>query len=219
MILQDFIRSKTQKQRSSVKFLPWILILGLSVCLTTPSFCQHKTETVKFEISVLGMKIGDLDAKKYQVGDTVHYVAESEVRFWFFGSVDVEVFTHSKYVNGYLVKSLSRSNTNRGDFASTVHWDGKKYVVDAKSYKFENAEPVMERVKWSSTRTFFEELKGGETFISEVFGLTTKIDNPDPNVYSTTIEGNTNEYLYQSGKLQRVTLEHSVKNFQYKRLP
>ncbi len=204
---------------SSAKFLPWILILGLAVCLTTPSFSQQKTETVKFEISVLGMKIGDLDAKKYQVGDTVHYTAESKVRFWFFGSVDVEVFTHSKYVNGYLVKSLSRSNTNRGDFASTVYWDGKKYVVNAKSYKFENTEPVTERVKWSSTRTFFEELKGGETFISEVFGLTTKIDNPEPNVHSTTIEGNTNEYLYQSGKLQKVTLEHSVKNFQYKRLP
>lgn len=219
MILLNFNQSTTQKKCSLTRFLPWILIWGLGICLATPSFSQQKTETVKFEISVLGMKIGDLDAKKYQAGDTLHYIAESKVRFWFFGSVDVEVFTHSKYVNGYLVKSLSRSTTNRGDFASTIHWDGKKYVVDAKSYKFENKEPVMERVKWSSTRTFFEELKGGETFISEVFGLTTTIDNPEPNVHSTTIEGNTNEYLYQSGKLQRVTLEHSVKNFQYKRLP
>ena len=203
----------------SATFYRLVSLLLLTVCLGSPSFSQNNVETVRFETQVLGMKIGDLTAKKYREGDTTHYVATSKVKFWFFGSVDVEVITHSKYVNDYFVKSHSRSTTNRGDFESSIHWDGKKYVVDAKSYKFENKKPVAGLVKWSSTRAFFDELKDGETFISEVFGLITEVEAPDSNVHSTTINGNENQYFYQSGKLEKVTLEHSVKNFQYKRIP
>lgn len=196
----------------------WVLAVAMVFCISVPSFSQGKVETIKFETSVLGLKIGDLNVKKYRTGDTLHYIAESKVRFWFFGNVDVEVVTHANYVNGYFVKSVSQSTTNRGNFASSIYWDGKKYVVDAKSYKFENKKPVTGLVKWCSTRAFFEELQDGETFISEVFGLTAKIEKPEPHVHSTTINGNQNLYFYELGKLQKVTLEHSVKNFQYKRV-
>lgn len=206
------------KYRTATKHLSCILILCLSFCLAAPSFSQTKPETIQFEIQVLGLKIGDLNVKRYQAGDTLHYLATSNVKFWFFGNVDVEVSTHSKYVGGNFVKSVSKSNTNRGNFASTIHWDGKKYVVDAKSYKFENKTPVSGLVQWCSARTFFEELKGGQTFISEVYGLTAKIEELEPGAYSTTISGNENQYFYETGKLQKVVLENSIKNFQYKRI-
>ena len=206
------------KKKVSATYFMGALILLLTVCLAVPSFSQQKAENVRFETQVLGLKIGDLSAKKYQEGDTVHYIATSKVKFWLFGNVDVEVVTHSRYVNGYFVKSTSRSATNRGNFETLIYWDGGKYIVDAKSYKFENDKPVTGLVKWSSARAFFDELEDGEIFISEVFGLPTKVAGPESNVHSTTINGTENQYFYQSGKLQKVTLEHSVKNFQYKRV-
>jgi len=204
--------------KASISSFRLVLIFLLIVCFEVPSFAQENPQTLRFETQVLGLKIGDLNAKKYQKGDTTHYIATSKVKFWFFGNVDVEVTTHSKYVNGYFVKSISRSTTNRGDFETSIHWDGKKYVVDANSYKFENKEPVMGLVKWCSTRSFFEELQDGEKFISEVFGLTTTIENRGQHVHGTTINGNENQYFYEGGTLQKVLLEHSVKNFQYKRV-
>ncbi|GAA0879700.1 hypothetical protein GCM10009119_26690 [Algoriphagus jejuensis] len=212
-------RSFTVLEKDFARTIRWAFVSGLVIFLINPSFSQQKTEVLKFETVVLGLNIGDLNVKKYQVGDTLHYVAESKVGFWFFGRVDLEVFTHSRYVNGYFVKSESRTKTNRGDFASSIHWDGKKYLVDAKSYKFENDEPVIGLVKWCSTRAFFEQLPAGERFISEVFGLTTTIETQEPNVLSTIISGNENRYFYEKGELQKVTIEHAVKNFQYKRVP
>lgn len=194
------------------------MVLVLAVGTWTSSFCQTKPEKIQFEIQVLGMKIGDLNVTKYQVGDTLHYLAESKVEFWFFGKVNVEMFTHTKFVDGYFMKSLSRSNTNRGNFSSTIHWDGKKYVVNATSYKFENHEPVIGLVEWCPARMFFEELQEGKKFMSEVYGLTTTIKKLQPNVYQTSIAGNENQYYYQFGKLQKVVLESSIKNFQYKRV-
>jgi hypothetical protein len=194
--------------------ITFLMVLGYA----TPSFSQDQSEKLRFETQVLGLKIGDLNAEKYKTGDTTHYKATSKVKFWFFGNVDVEVTTHSKYVDGYFVKSYSSSRTNRGDFETFIHWDGKKYVVDAKSYKFENNKPVEGLVKWCSTRSFFDELQDGEKFISEVFGLTTTIENRGQHVHGTTINENENQYFYEMGKLQKVMLEHSVKNFQYKKV-
>lgn len=200
------------------KFGPWALVLCLSICLWIPTYGQEKSEKIQFEILVLGMKIGDLNVTKYQVGDTLHYLAESKVQFWLFGTVNVEMFTHAKYVGGYFMKSISRSNTNRGNFSSSIYWDGKKYVVDATSHKFENREPIVGLVEWSPSRMFFEELKEGKKFLSEVYGLTTTVKKLDPNVYETSIAGNENQYFYQFGKLQKVVLENPIKNFQYKRV-
>ena len=194
------------------------LMLALSACLGNFSLAKEKTESIKFEIQVLGLKIGDLNVSKYQIGDTTHYIAESQVKFWFFGSVNLDINTHSKYVKGYLVKSHSRSNTNRGNFASTIRWDGKKYLVDATSYKFENQEPIYGLVEWSSNRMFFEELPDGKRFLSEVYGLTTTVKRLRPNVYQTIFLGNENQYFYQFGKLQSVEIENSIKNFNYKRI-
>lgn len=194
------------------------LVMGLVLFLGGSSLAQEKTEDIRFEIQVLGLKIGDMNVAKYQVGDTLHYVAESQVKFWFFGSVNLSMTTHSKFVKGYLVKSHSRSNTNRGNFASFIHWDGKKYVVDAKSYKFENQEPVYGLAEWCSTKMFFEELQEGKKFLSEVYGLTTTIKKLEPNVYQTIIAGNENQYFYKFGKLQKVDLENPIKDFTYKRI-
>ncbi|MBN7811931.1 hypothetical protein J0A68_13330 [Algoriphagus sp. H41] len=206
------------KTRNPGKCFFRILLLCAVFCLASPSFSQTKPESIKFEIQVLGLKIGDLNVKRYQVGDTLHYLAQSNVKFWFFGNVDVEIFTHSKYVDGYFVKSLSKSNTNRGNFASSIYWDGKKYVVDAESYKFENDKPVQGMVQWCSAKTFFEEMEEGKTFLSEVYGLTTSIEKTEAGVYTTTLNGNENEYTYQGGDLLKVVLENPIKNFQYRRV-
>lgn len=211
--LHNYIRSK----KSASRHLCAIFFVTL-LFLSTSSFSQEKSETIRFEIQVLGLKIGDLNVKKYEEGDTLHYLAQSRVKFWFFGNVDVDVSTHSKYVGGYFVKSRSTSKSNRGDFATDIHWDGRKYVVDAKSYKFENREPVEGLVEWCSARIFFEELQEGKRLISEVYGFATTIGKMDAGAYRTEISGNENQYFYQDGKLQRVILENSIKNFQYKRI-
>lgn len=193
-------------------------ILSFGFVLGTSTYAQEQSEDLKFEIQVLGLKIGDLNVAKYQVGDTLHYVAESQVKFWFFGSVNLTLTTHSYYVNGFLVKSQSRSNTNRGNFASFIYWDGKKYVVDATSYKYENKEPIYGLAEWCSARMFFEELEEGKKFLSEVYGLTTTIEKMGPTMYQTVVAGNQNTYYYQFGALQKVELENPIKDFTYKRV-
>jgi hypothetical protein len=196
-----------------------ILFLILFGLITKPSYTQEITESVEFEIVVLGMKIGDLVAKRGPgTADTVDYQVASQVRFWFFGNVDLKFATKSQFLAEKIVKTKSQSNTNRGDFLSTVIWTGEQYKVNAETYKYENQNPVKGPLKWCSTRMFFEEPGSGDVFLSEVYGVSQKIVKIEPGVYQITINGNKNIFYYQSGLLEKIVIENPIKNYQVRRV-
>lgn len=200
--------------KSLFVFLFWLIS-------AVPLFAQNEndSESMQYEIVVLGLKIGDMTAEKFEgKADTVHYVVESQVKFWFFGNVDLRFETNSKFYQGKVVKTHSESKTNRGDYQSQIILKGSEYQVDAETYKFENNESVRGPLSWCSNKMFFHEPKPGEIFLSEVYGTAQKIKQIEPGVYEITVEENTNRYYYQSGKLEKIVLENPIKNYQVRRV-
>lgn len=179
----------------------------------------QSAEIAEFEVVVLGIKIGDLEAKKVKEAEgTLLYEAKSQVKFWFFGSVNLSFLTRAHFEKNYIVNTKSSSKTNRGDFLSEVGWRGEEYQVNAQTYEFENQTPLSGPIAWCSTKLFFEEPQEGDIFLSEVYGLSQKIKEIEPGVYEIAINGNTNRYYYQSGKLEKIVLENSIKNYQIRRV-
>ena len=187
--------------------------------LVKPAFSQEKTETLRYEIVVLGLKIGELVVEKGpEVNNSQTFKVESFVKFWFFGNVDLRFLTISQFQNEAIVKTKSESRTNRGDYLSTVEWNGNHYEVDAYTYEYENHKPIKGPLTWCSTKLFFEEPKHGDVFLSEVYGVSQKIIQVEPEVYEIQIDGNRNRYFYKSGILEKVVLENPIKNYQIRRL-
>lgn len=198
-----------------------ILITLLFVFLLNSLHAQTEIdrESMQYEILVLGLKIGEMTAQKLPgQSDTLHYKVDSQVKFWFFGNVDLKFKAISKFLNQKIVKTHSESNTNRGDYLSKIVWTGNQYHVNAATYKYENQKPVKNQLSWCSNRMFFEEPKPGEMFLSEVYGTAQPIKQIEPGVYEVSVEGNTNRYYYKSGKLERIVLENPIKNYQVKRI-
>ncbi|TNF39453.1 MAG: hypothetical protein EP311_10750 [Cytophagales bacterium] len=195
--------------------------LGMLVWFSfSGSKCHAQSaEIAQFEVVVLGIKIGDLEAKKVKEAEgTLLYEAKSQVKFWFFGSVNVSFLTQSHFEKNYIVNTKSSSQTNRGDFHSEVWWRGEEYRVNAQTYEFENQTPLHGPIAWCSTKLFFEEPQEGDVFLSEVYGLSQKIKEIEPGVYEIEINGNANRYYYQSGKLEKIVLENPIKNYQIRRV-
>lgn len=187
--------------------------------LATPSFSQENSESRHYEILVLGLKIGELAAEKTpEVNNSQTYKVESFVKFWFFGNVELRFSTVSQFLQEDIVRTKSESKTNRGDFLSTINWNGKQYEVDAQTYKYENQKPVEGPLTWCSTRLFFHEPKHGDVFLSEVYGVSQKIIQIEPGIYEIKIDGNVNRYYYQSGILEKIVLENPIKNYQIRRI-
>jgi hypothetical protein len=181
-------------------------------------YAQATKETASFEIVVLGLKIGDLTAQKTAGADSVRYSVDSRVKFWFFGDVDLQFLTRSHFKAGKITKSFSESKTNRGNFDSKVNWTGTQYQVDAKSYKYANRTSLKGPLSWSSSKLFFHEPSGQELFLSEVYGISAPIKKIKAGLYEIEVEGNTNQYYYQEGKLVKIVVESPIKDYQVRRI-
>lgn len=175
---------------------------------------QTKTESLNYEIVVLGVKIGTMMAQKVTLPDSLFYQVDSQVKFWFFGKVELKFNTKTHFLGGKLVKSRSDSKTNRGNFSSKVDWKGTHYAVNATSYEYENQKPLQGPLAWSSAKLLFHEPTEKELFLSEVYGVTGPIKKIGPGTYEITVNGNTNEYYYTAGRLEKIVIENSIKNYQ-----
>ncbi len=199
----------------NLKSLSLLVLLWMPVSL---GYSQATKETASYEIVVLGLKIGNLTAQKTGAGDSVRYTVDSRVKFWFFGDVDLQFLTRSHFKGGKILKTYSESKTNRGNFDSKVNWTGTQYQVDAKSYKYANRTSLKGPLSWSSTKLFFQEPSGQEQFLSEVYGVSAPIKKIKPGVYEIEVEGNTNQYHYQGGKLMKIVVESPIKDYQVRRV-
>lgn len=200
-------------EEAAAKIKKITVTVGLMLFLFQPGFAQT-TESAKYEIIVLGMKIGTMVAQKVNHSDSLLYKVDSQVKFWFFGNVELKFNTRAHFLSGKLVKARSDSKTNRGDFSSKIDWKGTYYAVDAASYEYENAKPLKGPLAWSSTKMFFHEPTDRDVFLSEVYGVTGPIKKIGPGAYEITVDGNTNRYYYVGGKLEKIILENAIKNYQ-----
>ncbi len=204
--------------RSPSLFFKAIFFLFFIGMMGSNAKAQIQKETANYEIVVLGLKIGNLTAQKLAGADSVRYTVDSRVKFWFFGDVDLQFLTRSHFKAGKITKTFSESKTNRGNFDSKVNWSGTQYQVDAKSYKYANRTALKGPLSWCSSKLFFQEPSGEEIFLSEVYGVSAPIKKIKPGVYEIKVEGNTNQYHYQGGKLVKIVVESPIKDYQVRRV-
>ncbi len=204
-----------QLRYTNFKRISLLIFLWMGVSL---GHAQTAKETASFEIVVLGLKIGTLTAQKTGGADSLLYSVDSRVKFWFFGDVDLKFLTRSHFKGGKILKTYSESKTNRGFFDSKVNWTGAQYQVDYKSYKYANRTSLKGPLTWCSTKLFFHEPSGQELFLSEVYGVSAPIKKIGPGVYEIEVEGNTNQYHYKSGKLEKIVVESPIKDYQVRRV-
>ena len=204
-----------QLRHTTFKRISLLIFLWMGVSL---GHAQTAKETASFEIVVLGLKIGTLTAQKTGASDSLLYSVDSRVKFWFFGDVDLKFLTRSHFKGGKITKTYSESKTNRGFFDSKVNWTGAQYQVDSKSYKYANRTSLKGPLTWCSSKLFFQEPSGNEVFLSEVYGVSAPIKKISAGVYEIEVEGNTNQYHYKGGKLEKIVVESPIKNYKVMRV-
>ena len=185
------------------------ILLSIFVGLHCAAFAQ---ETRQYEVLVAGIKIGDMVAKKSMEKDMVQYEIKSQVSFWFFGKINLSYHTVSRYKDGLLVSSDVKSETNKGNFATSVRWKGSYYDVDANSYKYENKAKIARPFYYSAAVLFFEEPVKHLEMIAEAYGTPTNISKKK-DYYEVVVNGDTNQYHFANGKMVKAVMEFPIKNY------
>ncbi|WP_192349815.1 DUF6134 family protein [Algoriphagus sp. Y33] len=201
---------------NSFKSVSFVLtVLALSLGVSPKGFSQTKTNT--YDIVLAGFTIGSMKADKTTTPKGEDYQIHSKVEFWFFGKIHVEFLQKAQYENGQLMKATTNSDSNRGNFLTSVTWNKDHYEVDANSYKFHNGDPIDQVITSSTATLYFHEPKAGDVLISENFGMLTTVKEVEKGVYEIDVNGNMNRFYYEGGLLQKVVLENNIKNYSIKR--
>ncbi|MCC5936080.1 MAG: hypothetical protein JJU34_02250 [Lunatimonas sp.] len=190
------------------------LFLIFQVFLFSASSAQ---EVHRYDITVAGFTIGEMEAKKWDARDTTYFQLTSKVSFWLFGQINIDYLTEVNYFGERFISSRVESTTNRGDFLSRVWLDGEVYQVDAKSYKYELRDEISEEVTYSAVRLFFEEPRETDRMLAENYGVFGEVFRVDKGGYESLANGNKNRYEYTEGKLQRAVMQSPIKNYVIKR--
>ncbi|MEB2784169.1 DUF6134 family protein [Algoriphagus persicinus] len=179
--------------------------------------CFSQTKTNRYDIVLAGFTIGSMQADKTTSPRGGDYQIHSKVEFWFFGKIHVEFLQKVHYEKGQLMKATTNSDSNRGNFLTSVTWNKDHYDVDANSYKFHNEDPINQVIHASTATLYFHEPKAGDILISENFGMLTTVREIEKGVYEIEVNGSMNRFYYEGGVLQKVVLENNIKNYSIKR--
>ncbi|MEP0711628.1 DUF6134 family protein [Algoriphagus sp.] len=194
-----------------------LLLVVFSLLLGNASNGYGQTKTNNYDIVLAGFTIGSMQADKVTSAAGEDYQIHSKVEFWFFGKIHVEFLQNVNFKNGQLMKATTKSDSNRGNFVSTITWTKDHYEIDANSYKFHNEEDIKQAVYGTPAKLYFQEPKAGDVLMSENFGMLTKVREVEKGVYEIDVNGSMNRFHYVDGVLDKVILENNIKNYSIKR--
>ncbi|WP_228527584.1 DUF6134 family protein [Pararhodonellum marinum] len=189
-------------------------VLCFAGCATATA--QQTEDT--FAIKVAGIKIGEVQATAIQDNGNTSYILNSEVNFWFFGRVKVDVKTFSDYENGKFIKSKVTSVSNKGDYQSTIEWVENQYHINAETYRYALLDSLEKPMHFSGIRMYFEEPVEFKEMIAENYGLVSPIKKINDAYYQVEIDGNTNRYYYKEGKFEKAVMQSPIKNYVIQRI-
>lgn len=204
-------------KRKDLKNMVTVLLI---VVITSFPWTDSEAQVTKksYEILLAGFRIGTMEVEENKKGNMIEYNLESLVSFWFFGKINVDLSIKTIYHDGMMISSESKSISNRGSFYSKIKWNGKSYLVDSHTYKFDNTKSIPYLIPFSTVKFYFQEPKNGMTMISETFGLASKINEIEPHIYQIEVNGNQNDFFYENGEMEKAMMESPIKNYVIKRI-
>lgn len=189
-------------------------IIALSFILLG-NIVNGAVEKREYDITVAGITIGEMTATHETSGnDLTYYSLISKVSFWFFVRINVEYSVTSIYRKDHLIASAVTTNSNRGNFKSTILWANDHYNVHVEGYKYTNDEDIVDSIRYNSARMYFEHPTPNASVLADNYGVVVPAENIRANVYGVSVKGNRNQFFFDGGKVIRAIMHHPIKNFE-----
>ncbi|TVP50215.1 MAG: hypothetical protein EA341_07870 [Mongoliibacter sp.] len=189
-----------------------LIIIAVFILILNATGMSHGQVVQKYDVSIAGISIGEMTAKKFDRGEEVVYELSSNVSFWFFGRINLDYFTKTTYKDGLLRTVRLTSNTNRGNFKSDIAWKEDHYKVQTTNYKYELDTTIHKPLHFSAAVFYFQEPRGVKEFMAEAYGLVSPIVKKG-EYYEVDVNGNRNRFYYKNGELEKAVMQFPVKNY------
>jgi hypothetical protein len=176
------------------------------------------SQSMSFEISLFGKKVGEMTVKKQvSTGGIVNYTIKSTTTATILFKKIEAITDHSAtYKNGILINSYHQHQEN-GEIKSfcRVNWNGSEYQIHRDEGKFTQKEAA----DFSIVTIFFEEPVGRKKIFYEAEGEYDDLKNSSPGVYEyKSSDGHRNIYIFKNGQISEAEFHVSIATVKMKRI-
>jgi hypothetical protein len=191
----------------------YILLSALIFCFSTsvPVVAQTGGQSVRYNLRVLNMKIGELNVNQQVTGDEVVVDAITDVKVKIIFTYKVRFLQHSIYRQGALWSSHLQTIKNGSVNSDT--WlkksgDGYLLVQDGDSTL------IHDKITYSGSLLYFNEPVHTPVLYQEIDGEKRNMKQEGEQTYVLTDKKGhvTNTYVYKNGILDHAEIKHTLAN-------
>lgn len=186
-----------------------LIILTAFFLASVPVFSQPESQTIKYNIRVMGINIGELTVKQQKTGNDIVIDVVTDVKVKIIFTYQVKFLQHSLYRDGSLMNSHVQTVKNGNINSDTkLTRDGDAYIL----VKDGDSTLVHEKITYSGSLLYFNEPKQVSLIYKEISGNKSYIKYIENQTYVVTDEKGrvTNRYVYEKGILDRAEIKHTL---------
>jgi hypothetical protein len=180
------------------------ILLAVLIASSLTSFCQ----TLKYDIILLGKKIGQAVIAKKDSSGFIHYSVNSHSDAKILGMDKKDDMQTAALFNkeGQLVSSVYEDQKNKSHLSTKAEWKDNKLNIEKDGAKTSLAEAAT----FSSLLLYFSEPKDHQKIFSERLGQYVEIAKEKDDKYKISFNDYTAIYTYQSGKITELQMKESA---------
>lgn len=178
------------------------------------------SQTRKYTIKVVGIKVGTLTASKLAKDDTVSYSLSSKVDVNFLiYRLKVDYLVKSILSQGQLLKSSVHVDSNRGKFITETKATEKGYSIESIQHDKEIDTNIKVRINKTFASMFFNEPKIGDKIYAEYYGDFIQISKPSKGFYTGVLKDTEDEFYYENGMVLKIVKKNKITDMVIEYLP
>jgi hypothetical protein len=189
-----------------------LLLTVISLCCAT----SH-SQKLRYEIFLMGNKIGETTIEKRDSGNISHYILRSlsDAKVLFIekkSAMSTDVLYDQA---GKMLSSIFENIKNDEKFFTRSLWQNNKLDINKDGTK-----SVMPgAISFSSLLLYFTEPKDHQKVFSERLGAFFEMVRQSDGSYTASLDGNTSQYTYKGGKLTELVMKGTLGSVVMKLVP
>ena len=175
---------------------------------TSPSKTVHE-----YNITVGGVKVGELSATMEIENDFTTYTLSSDVSVYILHRYRVKDDLKAVYKGKMLQYATVKTTVGKNDYFSVIIWNKDHYDININAYKYEKHSIEIKPIQYSVAKIYFEQPPSNEQIFSEDYGVYSNANFIAGNLLQLVFLGKKDKFMYADGAMSKADMQSAIRDF------
>jgi len=177
------------------------------------SFTPTSKIVHEYNITVAGVKVGELTATMEVENDFTTYTLSSDVSVYILHRYRVKDDLKAVYKGKSLQYATVKTSVGKNDYFSAIIWTKDHYDININAYKYEKHSIETKPIEYSVAKIYFEQPASNEQIFSEDYGVYSNANFIEGNLLQLVFLGKRDKFTYADGNMLKADMQSAIRDF------